>query len=191
MHETTPHIVELIKRHGYRRLDTAVRLASGNMSYDYVDGKRAIAEGGDAYRVVCLAAITLAAEMGVDFTAVGGKTMGADPLAHGISLLAGCKWVSVRSQPKGRGLDKWIEGAQLTGDDSVLLVDDVVTTGGSVMDAYTHIRDESGARIAGVIAMVDRGDATRQLFERHGVPYGALVTYRDLGIEPVEPQPVP
>src|SRR5215468_10316592 len=112
MHETSPQLAELIKEYGYRRLDTAVRLASGNLSYDYVDAKRAIAEGGDTYRVVCLAAITLAADIGIDFTAVGGKTMGADPLAHGISLLAGRKWVSVRSQPKGRGLDKWIEGAQ-------------------------------------------------------------------------------
>ena len=129
----TPTLVELIKEHGYRRLENPVRLASGTMSYDYVDAKRAIAEGGDTYRVVCLAAITLAAQIGIDFTAVGGKTMGADPLAHGISLLAATKWVSVRSQPKGRGLDKWIEGAHLTADDKVLLVDDVVTTGGSVM----------------------------------------------------------
>lgn len=66
----------------------------------------------------------------------------------------------------------------------MLLVDDVVTTGGSIDKAWKAIR-EQGADVVAVATLVDRGDVATELFETNGVPYFPLVTYRDLGIPPV------
>ena len=110
--------------------------------------------------------------------------MGADPLAHGIALVTGVMWFSVRKEPKRRGREQWIEGARLSSRDRVLLVDDVVTSGGSIMKAYEQVRDV-GASVTGVIPMVDRGDVAQELFRQVGVPYAPLITYRDLNIERV------
>ncbi len=110
--------------------------------------------------------------------------MGADALAHGIAIVAGKAWFSIRKERKPRGMERWIEGAHLDEYRRVLLVDDVVSTGGSIMTAFRHAV-EAGAEVKGVIPMVDRGDVVRGLFEAEGVPYFPLVTYRDLGIEPV------
>jgi orotate phosphoribosyltransferase len=60
-----------------------------------------------------------------------------------------------------------------------------VTTGGSILKAYDRVVD-TGASVAGVIAMVDRGDSGRRLFEKLDVPYAALVTYHDLGINSID-----
>jgi orotate phosphoribosyltransferase len=66
----------------------------------------------------------------------------------------------------------------------VLLVDDVVTTGGSILKAYEHVIDV-GAEVVAAVTLVDRGDVARADFEQRGVPYFPLVTYEDLDIDPV------
>lgn len=175
-------IVALV-RHGYERREQPFKLASGQLSHDYIDGKYAIANGGDLI-LVSRAIGQLVYDMGVAFTAVGGLTMGADALAHGVAIVNECMWFSVRKEPKGRGRQQWIEGGRLSPADRVLLVEDVTTTGGSMLKAYQQIL-ATGAQVVAVVALVDRGEATRRLFEAQGVPYGALVTYHDLGIEPV------
>lgn len=110
--------------------------------------------------------------------------MGADPLAHGIAMVADTAWFSVRKEPKRRGRDQWIEGTRLGPGSTVLLVDDVVTSGGSIRVAYDKVL-ETGATVTGVVPMVDRGNRASKLFDRLGVPYFPLVTHTDLGIEPV------
>jgi orotate phosphoribosyltransferase len=110
--------------------------------------------------------------------------MGADALAHGVALLSGCEWFSVRKKPKPYGREQWIEGARLRAEARVLLVDDVVTTGGSIVEAYERVVAVN-AHVVGVIPMVDRGNAAALRFAELGVPYAPLVTYHDLGIEPV------
>jgi orotate phosphoribosyltransferase len=67
----------------------------------------------------------------------------------------------------------------------VLLVDDVISTGGSTEKAYERVT-AVGAVVTGVIPMVDRGDIAAARFAARGVPFAALVTYKDLGIEPVK-----
>jgi len=177
--------LRLIKDHGYVRRDEPFRLASGQLSHDYIDVKRAI-DTGSRLRVVSTAIIDLAQQQSMRFTHVGGRTMGADPLAHGIALLADTGWFSVRKEPKPRGLEQWIEGSELGHGHRVLLVEDVVTTGGSVVMAYEHVV-ETGADVIGVIPLVDRGETARHVFEELGVPYAPLVTYKDIGIDPVGP----
>lgn len=175
--------IELIKSRGYERRAEPFKLASGQLSHDYVDGKFAV-DTGDRLRLVSEAVVDLAAERDMRFTAVGGLTMGADALAHGVALVSGSSWFSVRKEPKPRGREQWIEGARLGEGDRVLLVDDVVTSGGSIMKAYERVA-AIGALVVGVIPMVDRGDEGARLFGDLAVPYAPLVTYRDLGIEPV------
>ena len=175
--------VRLIKEHGHFRREEPFKLASGQYSYDYVDGKLAI-DTGPRLRVVSTAMIEHAERQGMDFTHVGGLTMGADPLAHGIALVAEVGWFSVRKEPKPRGLEQWIEGSHLTQRARVLLVDDVVTTGGSILKAYEKVI-ETGAKVTGIIPMVDRGEVALRAFADLGVPYAPLVTYKDIGIAPV------
>jgi orotate phosphoribosyltransferase len=157
------------------------KLASGQMSRDFIDGKAALARGTDL-ELACRA--ILEAVSGINFDAVGGLTMGADQFAHVISVLAPCEWFVVRKQEKGRGTNKLVEGAQVGPGTRVLLVDDIVTTGGSIQKAYAAIT-QLGATVAGAVTLVDRGEVAKTFFAEKGIPYFSLVTYKDLGIEPI------
>ncbi|MGE0220590.1 orotate phosphoribosyltransferase, partial [Mycolicibacterium sp.] len=92
---------------------------------------------------------------------------------------------SVRKEQKKRGREQWVEGTRLHPGTKVLLVDDVISTGGSTEQALEKILP-LGVVVTGVIPMVDRGDIATARFARHNIPFHALVTYRDLGIEPVK-----
>jgi orotate phosphoribosyltransferase len=91
----------------------------------------------------------------------------------------------VRKEQKQRGREQWVEGTRLQEGTRVLLVDDVISTGGSTALALDRIAP-LGVVVTGVIPMVDRGDVAAKLFADRNVPFVALVTYRDLGIEPVK-----
>ena len=100
-------------------------------------------------------------------------------------MVTGKAWFSVRKEQKKRGREQWIEGTRLQPGARVLLVDDVISTGGSTEIALGRVT-AVGAVATGVIPMVDRGDVAAGRFAKHGVPFFALVSYRDLGIEPVQ-----
>jgi orotate phosphoribosyltransferase len=175
--------LRLIKTHGYIHRDEPFKLPSGQLSHDYIDGRPAI-NTGPRLRVVSTAMIELAQHRNMNFTHVGGLTIGADPLAQGIAIVADVGWFSVRKEPKPRGAQRWIEGSRLDHRDRVVIVDDVVTTGGSIVGAYNRVI-EAGANVLGIIAMVDRGEVARHVFEDPGVSYAPLITYKDIGIVPV------
>lgn len=78
-------------------------------------------------------------EAGIEFDAVGGPTMGADALAVGITAANHSRWFFICKQPKGHGTGRRIEGAPIDSDTRVLLVDDVVTTGGSILETVDGI----------------------------------------------------
>ena len=174
---------DLVRTRGYERREEPFRLASGQLSHDYIDGKYAV-DTGERLAIVSKAVADLAALNGIEFDAVGGLTMGADPLAHGVAMVTGKAWFSERKEQTSRGREQWIEGTRLQAGTRVLLVDDVISTGGSTEIALERIK-AVGAVATGVIPMVDRGDVAARRFAQHGVPFFALVSYRDLGIEPV------
>jgi orotate phosphoribosyltransferase len=158
-----------------------VQLASGEWSRDFVDGKRALENGADL-ALACRVMLELVD--GIEFDAVGGLTLGADQFAHVIAVLAERRWFVVRKSAKGRGTNRRVEGADLRDGVKVLLVDDVVTTGSSINEAYQVIR-ELGAVVTGAVTLVDRGETAKEMFKAEGIPYFAVTTYVDLGIEPV------
>ncbi len=177
-------LLEVVKAKGLREADEPFRLASGEMSNHFIDAKRALAEGHDL-RLACEVIVEAAAERGVEYDAVGGLTMGADQFAHGVALVAAKRWFVVRKEPKGRGTNQSVEGAVLGAGDRVLLVDDIVTTGGSIQKAYARVLEETGAQVVLAMTVVDRGEVARRFFDEVGVAYEPLFTYADLGIPPV------
>ena len=180
-------IIEIIRERGLLRLPEPVKLASGEMSRDFIDGKAALARGEDL-KLACEAILENIGD--VAFDAVGGLTMGADQFAHVIAVLAGSQWFVVRKEPKGRGTNKLVEGGKVAEGWRVLLVDDVVTTGGSIQKAHDAIT-ALGATVVAAATLVDRGEVAAQYFRERDIPYAPVVTYRDLGIEPVGGNLVP
>jgi orotate phosphoribosyltransferase len=157
-----------------------VTLSSGQTAQYYVDAKRALLRP-PAYRAAGMLIAAMADELGAN--AVGGMTMGADPLAcAAIGSDGGQELVAffVRKERKEHGLQRWIEGPMLEPGTRCLVVEDVVTTGGSTVRAIERILEE-GFEIAGVTAVVDRlaggGDAIEAA---GGTPYRPLLTIDEL-----------
>jgi orotate phosphoribosyltransferase len=156
-----------------------VTLTSGANAQYYVDAKRAILrpEGFTALGEL------VGAEAGrVGATAVGGMTMGADPVAcAALAARADIKAFFVRKERKEHGLQRWIEGPALEPGERCLVVEDVVTTGGSTISAIERVREE-GLEVAGVVSVLDRlaggGEAIRDAAD--GAPYVALTTIDDV-----------
>lgn len=178
-------LIGVVRERGLLVLDEPLQLASGDWSRYFVDGKRALARGEDLHSAA-LALLELVAEEHVEFNAVGGLTMGADHLAHALPMINhDVEWFSVRKAPKDRGTRRRIEGAVLGPEHRVLLVDDVVTRGGSIVDAYKAIA-ETGATVVCAVTLVDRGaPGSSDFFAQRGIPYRALVTHQDLNIPAV------
>ncbi|MDP9402067.1 MAG: orotate phosphoribosyltransferase [Actinomycetota bacterium] len=176
-------LMAIVHQRGLMRHDPPIQLASGDVSSHFIDIKLALASGANL-RLASQAVLEVVGEMGVEFDAVGGLTMGADQIAHGVAMLSDAEWFSVRKQTKERGTRKRIEGAALHAGKRVLLVDDVVTRGGSIADALEAIR-ETDATVVAALSLVDRGTFAAQFFKDQRIPYQPLITFADLNIEPV------
>jgi orotate phosphoribosyltransferase len=155
-----------------------VTLTSGATAQYYVDAKRAILRPA-GFRALGELVAGRAREWGA--TAVGGLTMGADPVA--CAALAGgadVKAFFVRKTRKEHGLQRWVEGPFLEDGDRCLVVEDVVTTGGSTMHALERLREE-GREVVGVLSVLDRLAGGGEAIERAaGAPYVALATIDQL-----------
>jgi orotate phosphoribosyltransferase len=151
-----------------------VVLTSGRKAQYLVDAKRAILRPAGFHALAELVAAQ-AGEWGA--TAVGGMTMGADPIA--CAALAGgadVKAFFVRKEVKDHGLARRIEGPPLAPEDRCMLVEDVVTTGGSTIRALEAIRAD-GHQVCGVLAICDRLAGGAAVIEQAaGAPYVALTT---------------
>jgi orotate phosphoribosyltransferase len=157
-------------------------LASGRQSDLYIDCRPTTMhpEGLAAIGPLGLHAI---AERGWTPDAVGGLTLGADPVSYAIayaSQLAGMpiRAFTVRKEAKSHGTGKVIEGAFESGD-RVVIVEDVITTGGSALRAVDAVR-AAGATVVGVLAVVDRSEGGREAIEAAGLEVAALVTAAEI-----------
>ncbi|MGQ0624304.1 MAG: orotate phosphoribosyltransferase [Sporichthyaceae bacterium] len=175
--------IEIVRKRGLIHRPEGFVLASGELSYDYMDGKRALARGQDLH-TACAAIIDLATTQGAEWDAVGGLTLGADCFAHGVAMIAGKEWFVVRKAAKTHGKGQQIEGAKLGPGVRVLLVDDVVSSGGSILQSLDVV-EAAGAQVVLATTLVDRGEVAAPEFARRGVPYAPLMTYADLDIDPI------
>ena len=149
-------LLELIVEHAYV-YDPAgrIELSSGQLSNEYIDCKAALTFP----EALAAAGDELFARLLPEVQAVGGLTMGADPLATSVSLRSAgggrpVRWFSVRKEPKGHGLKKMIEG-NLPPSTRVAVLEDVVTLGGSTLDAIDRLQF-AGHVVVQVLALVDR-----------------------------------
>lgn len=157
-------------------------LASGKTSTYYVD-KMQITLHSEGLRLACEGLLDQLE--GIDCQAVGGMIIGADPIVGGMLAIAAERGVSlegflVRKEPKGHGTQQFIEGPLDPGQ-SVVIIEDVVTTGGSSLKAIERVR-EFGAHVVQVLAIVDRLEGGAENFAATGVPFRSLLTIEDFGI---------
>ncbi len=161
-------------------------LASGKKATYYLDGKQVTLDPVGA-RLVAEGLLDLMKEPVLAATVVGGMSIGADPItaavvtmsaAHGTPL----RGFMVRKEPKGHGTNQYIEGPVKPGE-SAVIVEDVVTTGGSSLQAIERA-EGFGLKIVGVLAVIDRMEGGAEAFAARGYPLRSLLSIRDFGIEP-------
>ena len=160
-------------------------LASGRRSSFYIDAGRTTISGEGLAVVGALGLERLTARRWTP-QAVGGLTLGGDPVAYAIVAAARERGLSldaftVRRQPKAHGTAQRIEGCFEAGI-STVIVEDVITTGGSAQEAIVAV-ESAGGRVLGVLAVVDREEGGRDALERAGYPVEALVTATELGLK--------
>ena len=153
-------------------------LASGRQSSLYIDARLTTMtpEGQLLIGKLGLAAID---DVGPGADAVGGLTLGADPIAYAICHTSAgsarpLRAFTVRKEPKAHGTGKQVEGPLRAGD-RVVIVEDVITTGGSAERAVEAVRRE-GATVLGVLALVDREEGGRERLESQGLAVHSLTT---------------
>ena len=156
-------------------------LASGKKSTYYIDGRRTTldAEGVNLIGKLILEEINKDSSI----VAVGGPTMGADPIVGSVLALsqeADCplQGFLVRKEEKGHGTGKMVEGNLKTGD-TVAMVEDVVTTGGSVIRAINAVR-EAGAEVKTLLVIVDREEGAKSKFEEMGIQFFSIFKISEL-----------
>jgi orotate phosphoribosyltransferase len=174
-------LLELLRALSFER--RKVVLASGKESDFYVDCKRT-ALTAEGHVLVGRLLFDKVRRVQPLVRGVGGLTLGADPIASAIALtsfLAGeaVDAFIVRKEPKGHGTGQWIEGRKTIPDGSrVVVIEDVVTTGGSAIKAIERCRAEQLQPVA-CIALVDRLEGGKEAIEAQGVPLDALFTRKD------------
>ena len=159
-------------------------LASGKKAGYYLDGKQITLDSFGA-RLVAEGILNLLGEPLPQ--AVGGMAIGADPITAAVITMAGVRGLPlkgflVRKEAKGHGTQRYVEGP-VTAGESVAIVEDVVTTGGSSLLAIERA-EAVGLRVTQVVAIIDRLEGGAAAFAERGYKLVSLLTIRDFGIEP-------
>ncbi len=163
-----------------------VQLSGGGTSHYYIDCRVITTDPEGAF---LLGEIILDMVAGDEAAAIGGPTLGADPIVGAVCYASQCRnrplpGFIVRKAAKAHGMQKMIEG-HLPQGARVVVVEDVVTKGGSVLDAVAKVR-EAGAEVARVIAIVDRLAGGRAAIEGCGCRFTPIFTLDDLDIQSAE-----
>src|SRR5262245_14309157 len=177
-----PRLIELFRERALKFGEFT--LASGKKASYYLDGKQ-ITLHSEGLSLVSEGLLELLHDF--DFQAIGGMSIGADPIIGGVlaaggapgRALLGCR---VGKERKGHGTQRYIEGPVQPGM-KVVIVDDVVTTGGSSLQAIDRIQ-EFGCEVVQVVAIVDRLEGGAANFAARGLNLKSLLTIRDFGITP-------
>ena len=158
MIETREDFLALLKEDAYKKGD--FKLSSGKKSEHYVNCKPVTLQG-DALMFISWCMLECLEE---DCDAIGGLTLGADPLVAGVAIVSAIEerymdGLIVRKEPKGHGTKAWIEGPTLAPGSKVTVLEDVITTGGSAIQAAEKLRD-AGYVVENVVAIINRQEGT-------------------------------
>ena len=181
---TQKHLIELIEQRALKR--GSFTLASGRTASFYLDAKQVVLDAQGSM-LVGRAILQRLQALGELPDAIGGMSIGADPITSAAVTMAGVaglplKGFMVRKEPKGHGLQRYVEGPVEPGQ-RVVIVEDVTTTGGSSLLAIDRAI-EFGLQVERVVTVIDRLAGAAAAFAARGIPLEPLVTIRDLGIEP-------
>ena len=160
-------------------------LASGKKASYYLDGKQVTLDPAGA-RLVAEGILDLLPPEAMP-EAVGGMSIGADPITAAVVTMSAVRGTPlagfmVRKQAKGHGTNQYIEGPVRPGD-RVVIVEDVVTTGGSSLEAIRRAED-FGLKVDRVITIIDRMEGGAEAFTGRGYRFSSLLSVRDFGIQP-------
>jgi orotate phosphoribosyltransferase len=172
---------DLILQEGVRFVE-GVTLSKGGTSTYYIDCRMVTTHPEGAFLIAEMILDLIEED---DVVAVGGPTLGADPIVGAVCYASRCRnrplrGFLVRKEEKKHGMQKLVEG-QLPDGGRVVVVEDVVTSGGSVLEAIRQI-EARGATVVRVIAVVDRLQGARKAFEDAGYRFTPLFTREELGI---------
>lgn len=177
-------LIEIIREHALRFGDFT--LASGKKASYYLDCRQITLHPAG----ICQIASGMLEQLkstykDSDIEAVGGMAIGADPITAGIVTLSGLNngtllGFMVRKEAKQHGMGRMVEGPVKAGM-KCIIVEDVVTSGGSALQAVQAVRD-FGMEVVGVLAVIDRLEGGRAAFEAVGIPLTTLLTIEDFGI---------
>ena len=160
-------------------------LVSGKKASFYLDCKQVTLDPTGS-RLVAEGILDMLDE-GTMPAAVGGMSIGADPITSAVVTMSAVRdtpvrGFMVRKESKGHGTNQYIEGPVKPGDE-VVVVEDVVTTGGSSLTAIERI-EAFGMKVIGVITIIDRMEGGAAAFKARGYKLASLLTIRDFGIDP-------
>ena len=183
-----PQLARLLERRSLKRGHFV--LASGKTSTYYIDGKLT---SMDPEGATLIADAILAEIKSLPVDAVGGMDMGATPIVGAVacrSFLDGKPLPTfvARKEVKGHGTKKAIEGPIPPAPCNVVIVDDVVTTGDSILKAI-DAAEAHGAKVLLAISVLDRNAGAAEALQKRNIPYRPLVTLADLGIHDAQPTP--
>ncbi len=177
--EKKNELLQMIKEKAFIRGERI--LASGKKANFYIDGKQLTLDPHGLYLFANVILDLIATE---DVDAIGGPTLGADPIAAAVSALSSrtakpIKAFIVRKEAKQHGMQKMIEGPELKAGQKVVMVEDVITTGGSVLKAIREV-EQLGVKVIRTICLVDRAEGGKEILKDYN--YTPLFELKDLGI---------
>lgn len=175
-------LIEMIRELSYQKKN--ITLASGRQSDFYIDMKNTLFHPQGINWVAQLILEQLKDQEG-QLKAVGGLTMGADPISTAVSM-ASVSWKSplfcfyIRKEPKSHGTQQWVEGLKnLKAGDEVIILEDVVTSGGSSIKAAERA-ELAGLKVKGILTCVDREEGGQETIQKAGYAFYRLVSKSEI-----------
>lgn len=174
-------LLRLLKKDAFRK--KKVVLSSGKTSSFYIDGRCVTLSPKGAYTAACLILELL---KGRRFEAIGGPTLGADPIAGAIAAVSyikkrPLKTFIIRKTPKAHGARRQIEGPHLKAGSRLILIDDVATSGGAFLESIDILRNE-GFRVDTAVCIIDRQEGAGEALAQKNCKLLSLFTPKDFGI---------